>query len=205
MAENNFFNKQIDPNKIKIGDVILVASGNKVTIKIQKKFGYKESSKWTHVAGSIGGYDLVEGQVPESRVCNLQKDYVDKGLEIKVMRKKGWSEKDRIKTALWWATMSNIPYDKLQLLWFPLVVIFSNITLYMVNRFNSHKKLICSELIVEGFFKQSYNLFNKPKGNVLPADYDNADLFDIITDIWVEAKEKEEELAKAETNKPQHI
>ena len=191
MTENNFSNSQIDPNKVKIGDIVLVASGTRVTIKIQEKFGCKESSKWTHVAGSIGGYDLVEGQVPESRVCNLQNDYVDKGLEIKVLRKKGWSEKDRIKIALWWATMSNIPYDKLQLLWFPLVVMFSNITLFMTNKFNSHKKLICSELIVEGFFKQGYNLFNKPKGNVLPADYDNANLFDIITDIWVEKDKKE--------------
>ena len=190
MAEDNFSNKQIDPNKIKIGDVILVASRTEVTIKIQKKFGYKESSKWTHVAGSIGGCDLVEGQVPKSRVCDLQKDYVEKGKEIRVLRKKYWEkEKDRIKVALWWATMTNIPYDRFQLLWFLLAATLSKITLYMINKFNSHKKLICSELIVEGFFKQGYNLFNKPKGNVLPADYDNPGLFETVTDIWLESKE----------------
>ena len=87
MIKNKFSNKQIDPEKIKVGDIILVASGTKPTIKIQKKYGYGESSKWTHVAGSIGGYDLVEGQVPKSRTCDLQKHYVEKGIEIRVLRK----------------------------------------------------------------------------------------------------------------------
>ena len=97
---------KIDPEKIKIGDVILVAGGTRATIKIQQKYGYGESSKWTHVAGSIGGYDLVEGQVPKSRSCDLQKDYVNKGIEVRVLRKKYWEKKkDRVKVALWWATM----------------------------------------------------------------------------------------------------
>lgn len=188
MPKNNFSNKQIDPNKIKIGDVILMATGTSATIKIQKKYGYGESSKWTHVAGSIGGYDLVEGQVPKSRTCDLQKDYIDKGQEIKVLRKKGWSEKDRIKIALWWATMNNIPYDFPQLLNFLVGSIFGPACVRTYNLFNSHKKLICSELIVNGFSKQGYNLFNKPAWNVLPADYDDTKLFDIIADIWVESQ-----------------
>jgi len=188
MKENTGSNEQIDPSKIKIGDVILFASGTKVTIKIQEKYGYGESSKWTHVAGSIGGYDLVEGQVPKSRTCNLQKDYVEKGIEIRVLRKKYWEkEKDKVKVALWWAAMNNTPYDFPQLFnflvgWFG----FGNAYIAVHNLFDSHKKLICSELIVNGFFKQNYNLFNKPAWNVLPADYDNADLFDIITDIWID-------------------
>ena len=194
MTQNTVSNKQINSNKIKIGDVILVASGNEVTIKIQKKYGYGESSKWTHVAGSIGGYDLVEGQVPKSRTCNLQKDYVEKGIEIRVLRKKYWEkEKDKVKVALWWATMNNTPYDFPQLLNF-LVGCFGmgNAYIKVHNLFNSHKKLICSELIVNGFFKQNYSLFNKPAWNVLPADYDNTDLFDIVTDIWLEEDKKEE-------------
>jgi len=106
-------NKEIDPDKIKIGDVILMASGTKPTIKIQEKYGYGESSKWTHVAGSIGGYDLVEGQVPMSRTCNLQKDYVEKGIEIKVLRKRYWeNEKDRVKVTLWWAKYFILQHNK---------------------------------------------------------------------------------------------
>ena len=53
---------EIDPNKLWIGDVILVASGNKITEAVQKKLGYGDGSRWTHVAGCIGAYDLIEGQ-----------------------------------------------------------------------------------------------------------------------------------------------
>ena len=91
MAEN----KQIDPNKVRVGDVILVASGTKSTMDVQRKLGYGDSCRWTHVAGSIGGYDLVEGQIPKSRVCNLQKDYVDKGIEIRIMRNFDPVERDK--------------------------------------------------------------------------------------------------------------
>ena len=178
--------KTIDPNKIKVGDVILVATNTKVTIEIQQKLGYGESSKWTHVAGSIGGYDLVEGQRPESRVCSLQKDYVEAGFEIKVMRKDYESDGDRIKVALWWATMNNIPYDYLQLLWFPLAGFMGNALLEANNFFNSKKRLICSELIANGFYKLGYNLFNcRPAADILPADFDTNTLFNEITDIWL--------------------
>lgn len=180
---------QIDPNKIHIGDVILVASGTKSTINIQQKLGYGESSKWTHVAGSIGGYDLVEGQIPQSRVCNLQKNYVERGIEIRVLRKRDYVEKyDRVKVALWWATMNNIPYDYVQLLWFPIAAKVGKFLLYVRNKFNSKKRLICSELIANGFYKQGYNLFNKLAENVIPADYDNPNLFSVIDDIWLETK-----------------
>lgn len=166
-----------------------MASGTKSTINIQQKLGYGESSKWTHVAGSIGGYDLVEGQIPKSRVCSLQKDYVEKGIEIRLLRKRGYVEKyDRVKVALWWATMNNIPYDYLQLLWFPIAVKLGKILLFCNNIFNSKKRLICSELIADGFYKQGYNLFNRPVSDIIPADYDNPELFDIITDIWQETK-----------------
>ena len=177
--------KVIDPNKIRVGDVILVASGTKVTIETQQKLGYGESSKWTHVAGSIGGYDLVEGQIPKSRVCSLQKDYVERGLEIKVMRKTYESDGDRIKVALWWATMNNIPYDYLQLLWFPLAGWLGKALLYMKNIFANKRRLICSELITNGFYKQGYNLFSRPSADILPADFDNATLFSAIDDIWL--------------------
>ena len=178
--------KTIDPNKIKVGDVILVATKTKVTIEVQQELGYGESSKWTHVAGSIGGYDLVEGQIPESRVCSLQKDYVETGFDIKVMRRSYESEGDRIKVALWWATMNNISYGRLQLLWFLLAALFGKALLDMKNKFASKKRIICSELIADGFYKLGYNLFNcRPAEDILPADFDSNILFNEITDIWL--------------------
>lgn len=111
--------KYIDPDKMKIGYVVLVATRKFSITKLQYKAGYGDSSKWTHVAGSIGGYDTVEAAVPRSRVVNLQKEYVDRSIEIKVMRRKGQNEHKRYKVALWWATMNNLPYDTLQFFWFP--------------------------------------------------------------------------------------
>ena len=177
--------KTIDPNKIRVGDVVLVATNTKVTIETQQKLGYGESGKWSHVAGSIGGYDLVEGQIPKSRVCDLQKDYIEAGFEIKVMRRNYESDGDRIKVALWWATMNNIPYDYLQLLWFPLAGWLGKALLYMKNIFANKRRLICSELITNGFYKQGYNLFSRPSADILPADFDNAVLFNTIDDIWL--------------------
>lgn len=178
--------KTVDPNKIKIGDIILVAGGTKATINVQKKLGYGESSKWTHVAGSIGGYDLVEGWVPQSVVSNLQKKYVDRGIEIKVMRKKFEEDYERIKVALWWATMNNTPYDYLQLLRFPIAAGYiGRALLFLRNIFNSKRRLICSELITNGFYKQGYNIFNKPPEDIVPADFDDESLFSPVTDIWL--------------------
>lgn len=179
--------KQIDPSKIKIGDVVLCATGTKTTLATQKKLGYGESSRWTHVAGSLGGVDLVEGQAPRARVCSLQADYVDRGFEIRVMRKKDWSLKvDRIKVALWWATMNNTPYDGLQLVWFPLAAWVAQGLMKVKNWFNSKDRLICSELIAAGFMKQGYNLFERPEQNIVPADFDSLVIFNVIDDIWIE-------------------
>ncbi len=175
----------IDPNKIRIGDVVLVATGNKTTFGVQQKLGYGESSRWTHVAGSIGGYDLIEGQVPKSRVCNLQHDYVAKDYEIKVMRPHYQADVDRVKVALWWATMNNLPYDFLQLMWFPVAAWAGRAILSAKNLFDSKRRLICSELITHGFYKQGYNLFNRPADNILPADFDNTDWFTPVFDLWM--------------------
>ena len=177
--------KVIDPNKVRVGDLVLVATGNQTTIGVQKNLGYGESSRWTHVAGSIGGYDLVEGQVPKSRVCDLQNDYVEHGFEIKVLRPSYETDGERIKVALWWATMNNLPYDFLQLSWFPMAGVLGNSLLTVRNFFNSTKRLICSELIANGFYKQGYNLFNRPASNILPADYDGHPLLVPTADIWM--------------------
>lgn len=178
--------KEIDPKKIWVGDLILVATKNKATLFMQEKLGYGDSSKWTHVAGSIGGHDLIEGQLPKSRVCDIQKDYIEKDYEIKVLRPNYQDDAERIKISLWWATMNNLPYDKLQLLWFPLAWLVGHVLLKSKNIFNSKKRLICSELIANGFYKQGYNLFDsEPAANILPADYDNAEKFKVIEDVWL--------------------
>jgi hypothetical protein len=175
----------LNPDSLKIGYVILFATHKPAIQAFQRKAGYGDSSKWTHVAGSIGGYDTVEAAIPKSRVVNLQKEYVDRGIEIKAMRRKGQNEHKRYKIALWWATMNNLPYDTLQFFWFPLSLICGKIGILLHDLFSSHKRFLCSELIATGFYKEGDYLFGKPVENILPADFDNSDLFEEIENIWL--------------------
>jgi|GEM_PF-953529 len=182
------FMPTLNPNSLKIGYVILINTRKFAITKLQHKAGYGESSKWTHVAGSLGGLTAIEANIPRSRLINLQKEYVDRGYEIKVMRRKNQEAGKRYKVALWWATMNNLPYDVLQFFWFPLSIFCGKIGIVLHNLFSSHKRFLCSELIVTGFYKEGDYLFGKPAENVLPADFDNSGLFEEVKDIWIFAR-----------------
>jgi len=175
----------LNSTSLKIGYIILVATRKPAIKTLQEKTGYGDSSKWTHVAGSLGGVDAIEANIPRSRVINLQKEYVNKGYEIKVVRRRGQAEQKRYKVALWWATMNNLPYDVLQVFWFPLSIFCGKIGIVLHNLFSSQKRFLCSELIATGFYKEGNYLFGKPAENVLPADFDNPELFEEVKDIWI--------------------
>lgn len=168
----------LNPDALKIGYVVLVA-GPKLSIrKLQQKAGCGESARWTHVAGCLGGLDAIEAAIPRSRVINLQKEYADKGYRIKVLKRRGQQEQKRYKVALWWATMNNLPYDLLQCLWLPLSVLCGGIGVALHNLFSSRRRFLCSELIAAGFYKEGDYLFDKHVEDVLPADFDNEELFE---------------------------
>ena len=179
--------RTLNPNSLKIGYVVLIATRKFGIEKLQCKACYSDRSKWTHIAGSLGGYTAIEANIPRSRLINLQKEYVDKGYEIKVMKRKGQEPHKRYKVALWWATMNNLPYDVLQFFWFPLSVICGKIGIVLHNLFSSRKRFLCSELIATGFYKEGDYLFGKPAENTLPADFDNPELFEEVRDIWFSA------------------
>jgi hypothetical protein len=175
----------LNPNSLKIGYVILVSTHKPAIAQFQRKAGYGDSSKWTHVAGSLGGLTAIEANIPRSRLINLQKEYVDKGYEMKVLKRKGQEAGKRYKVALWWATMNNLPYDVLQFFWFPLSIACGKIGIVLHNLFSSRKRFLCSELIATGFYKEGDYLFGKPVENVLPAAFDNPELFEEVKDIWI--------------------
>jgi hypothetical protein len=87
--------KYLNPDKLKIGYVILVSTHKFAIEKLQREAGYSQSSKWTHIAGSLGGYTIIEANIPCSRVIILQKEYVNKGYEIKIMKRRGQGEHKR--------------------------------------------------------------------------------------------------------------
>ena len=182
--------KIIDAQKLHIGDIVLIATRNPVTIWVQKRLRFGEASKWTHIAGSLGGRNLIEGQMPRARIANIQEDYVAKGFEIKVMRKKEWvGKEDRFKVALWWASMNNLGYDFGQLAWFGIACLTAarQTFLLLQNKCNTIGKKICSELIAEGFYKEGYNLFEVEAHNIMPAHYFGSPHFVEVEDIWESA------------------
>jgi hypothetical protein len=174
----------IDPAKMKIGYVVLVAGRKPAIVQFQRKAGCKDSSVWTHVAGSLGGYTLIEASVPRSLLSDIRKKYTDKGITIKILKRRGQDGHKRYKVALWWATMNNLPYDALQFFWFPLSMVYGRIGAALHSFFSSRKRFICSELIATGFYKEGDYLFGKPSENVMPADFDDPRLFDEVKDIW---------------------
>jgi len=50
----------LNPESLEIGFVVLVAPNKFAIKKLQRKINYGESSKWIHVAGSLGGLDAIE-------------------------------------------------------------------------------------------------------------------------------------------------
>ncbi len=170
----------LNPNSLKIGYVILVATRKPAIRTLQRKAGYGESAKWTHVAGCLGGVTAIEANVPRSHLIDLEKEYVSRGFEIKVMKRKAQKAEERYKVALWWATMNNLPYDVLQFFWFPLSILSGKIGIVLHNIFSSRKRFLCSELIATGFYKEGDYCFEKPAENVLPADFNNPGLFEEV-------------------------
>lgn len=175
---------KLDPKAMKIGYVVLVAGGKPAVRVVQAQAGFGESSKWTHVCGSLGGLDVIEGHCPRSRIVNLQKTYVDKGRQIKVLKRRGQGAFSRYKVALWWASMNNLPYDSLQFFWFPLSLLRESIMTWLHGLFSSRKRFLCSELIAAGFYKEG-DYFGKPEETVMPSDFDDPALFEEVTDIWM--------------------
>ncbi len=120
--------KQLDPNKMKIGYLVLTSvKPNTLIEKEQIKMGFiKEQAQWTHTLGSIGGYHGTEAVWPKSGVVDIQKKYVDRGAKIKVLKYKGenFMERKRYKVALWSATKCNLRYGFFALPWFKLKNLF---------------------------------------------------------------------------------
>jgi hypothetical protein len=61
--------KQLNPDKMKIGYVILVSTRKFAVEKLQLKGSYGDSSKRTHVAGILGRYTVQFFWFPISLIC----------------------------------------------------------------------------------------------------------------------------------------
>lgn len=176
--------RQIDPNKMKIGYIVLVDTGTKMTKSTQKALGYTpEASEYTHVGGSIGGLRIVEAKWPLSRACNLQTEYVDKGHRITVVKPKYWIDgrRDEVKVGLEWSLMANLRYDAIQLFGIKFKWLRKFAFIY------GRKRLICSELVAEGLYQVGYNFFgSRMIDTIVPADFWDNEKFTEVKDIWLD-------------------
>ena len=177
--------KRLNPDALKMGDIVLVDTENPVIEAVQWKLRYGVNSRWTHVGGSLGGYDLIEAAQPFSRIINVQRQYVDRGYAIQVMHPRYVEPEDRYKVAAWWASLNNLSYAYTGVVWFGLAAVFGKGLLWARNKLNLPISIFCSELLTHGLYKEGYNLFDRPAANVLPADYADTSTLDLITNIWL--------------------
>jgi len=65
----------------------------------------------------------------------------------------------------------------------PIALMFQRLGEALHGLFSSNKRYLCSELIAEGFYKEGDFVFGKPAELVLPAEFDDAGLFEEVETI----------------------
>jgi len=153
---------------LKIGDVILFKSGS-IVERFQRKAKFsKEASKYTHVAGSLGGYRIIEARdfLHKSGAQDIRY-YVKKGVKFIVLRYFDVKDKQRYKLGINWALYANLKYKMIELVGMELKRILKTSS----NWFGRRNGVFCSELIARGFQDTGIKLFGKSADLIYPADF----------------------------------
>ncbi len=195
--------KKINPGKLKKGDIILTGVDkfkDSWPIKLGNIFhGRWNAIKWTHVAMSIGGFDIVESMPdPGVTIRNIQTEYIDKTIDILVLRCKALGQKQIDEVADYCVSKQKASsrYDKGALSYFVLHFLFpttlgrlidTNIIwhTFFEKHINDEDSYFCSELIAEGFREVGFNFKKSLKPwQIMPVDFYNLKFFDTIDDVW---------------------
>jgi len=153
---------------LKIGDVILFET-NSIVRHFQKKAKFsKEASSYTHVAGSLGGYRIIEARdfLHKSGAQDLRY-YINKRVNFIVLRYFDVEDKRRYKLGINWALYANLKYRLIELVGMELKRILKTSS----NWFGRRNGVFCSELITLGFQDTDIKLFGKSADLIYPADY----------------------------------
>ena len=161
------------PDIPKIGDGILIKHekgwvGNQI-YKAQLKAGFlEEHAIYTHIATSIGGYDIIEVSPPKVEPINILDKY--KGRYACIIKYKGdeYDTKKRYKVGIWASTHCNTKYDWLDVIRFKL-------------RFIPHTQrdlVYCSENFLLAWQKEIPKILKEKKPHEsMPADMFNPHYF----------------------------
>ena len=195
--------KKIDPAKMNKGDVVLTGMASFMDswpIKIGNILhGRFDAIKWTHAAMSLGGLEIIES-IPDPGVTirNIQNTYIDRGIDILVLRCKSLLP-ERLREAADYCVSKikeSSKYDPRALTYFIFHCINPWGIGWLIDRagiwndffdkyINKEDSYFCSELIAEAFQEVGLPHMKKRKPwQVMPVDFYNTKLFDKIDDIW---------------------
>jgi len=172
---------------LKQGDVILT-SGTNIGIKIGNFLrGRLDALKWTHAALSLGNDQIVEAVETGIRITSLHKQYTEKNIPYTILRCKTLNDSQLAEVAKYCKKRSSQPYDKKALNYFVLNGLFPTLlgpllSLPIVEKnLNVRDSYFCSELIAEGFITQNFFVLKTDPWKIMPADFLNKKLFNIIS------------------------
>jgi uncharacterized protein YycO len=187
-------------NKIKPGDVILTASRKislfSLFIKMANFFkrGYRKR-KWTHAAIYVGEGNVIEA-FPQGIVKrNFKEAYFNGEYDLLVLRHKNASLDKLMKAVEFCCKEKGQKYDFRGLLYFLLFNLTPHQLHFLFDNnfigdcFNVNEAYFCSELVSTGFKEAGIYCFEREPYKVMPIDFYNELLFDIVAKVEIPKKE----------------
>jgi len=183
---------QYDPDKIKIGMNILVASsGDFVEREIEReqlKAGFApEDARFTHIETSIGGFHSVGATWPRSLVRDIRTAFPNRELKFIYLKGDdfrkhlpGHDIPKRAKVALWAATKCNLGYGLPGVIWFKVAAWFQNrhSSASLRNRRNFLASMwtpFCSQLCDWALAEEGFDIWpHLGPGEIMPAHFSAA-------------------------------
>lgn len=190
-------------SKIKPGDVILTWGEGiglfSLPIKIGNYFkkgpkGYADRG-WTHAAVYIGKGEIIEAFPKGIEKRDFKEAYLNGHFGLKILRHKNAREEDIKRAIDFYKKEPGSKYDPKALTYFllanlvPTRLDFLLDDKYLGKWLNVQDSYFCSELVSEGFRVANIYCFEKEPYKIMPIQFDNELLFDIVDQIYLPRKE----------------
>jgi hypothetical protein len=185
--------------KIQIGDVVLTnrmgINWGSLPIKIANFFkrGYEERN-WTHAAIYIGSGKIIEAFPGGIVKRDLNESYLQGNYNLLVLRHKNTTNEMLNKAIAYCTESKGLPYDFRALVYFLLYNIVPHQAHFLLDndfmdlRFNVKNAYFCSELVSEGFLRAGIYCFEKAPYKVMPIDFHNDLLFDLVERVNIDSR-----------------
>ncbi len=194
MEKSPIENAEIIEKKLAVGDVIVV---NQIGFKLSTslfiklanflKNGYKDRG-WTHSAVYIGEGKIMEALAAPIGVVenNLRDTYLQGTHNFLILRHKNATEDRLRKVAEFCISEKGKKYDSRGIGYFLILNIIPTQLHFLLKihswgeKFNDKGKFFCSELVSRGFQEAGLYCFEEESYKIMPADFNNPLLFDVV-------------------------